>query len=79
MSATLQSNEGRAQRAAITLAHYPGAEAEDRRASIVDLIADLCHLACAEGISPQDTLASALNHYLAERAEAGRAYVASYH
>ena len=60
------TNADRAQRAEAALAAYPGREDEDLSASIVDLVADLLHLAHQNDIEPDYVTRLAQDHFTAE-------------
>jgi hypothetical protein len=60
------TNEERAQRAEAAIAAYPGGDPEDLSATIVDLIADLMHLAHANDIEPDYVARMSQDHYNTE-------------
>ena len=63
------TNETRAQRGQIALTACPGTDPNDIKASIVDLVADLLHLASQNDIEADYVLGVARTHFDAEMAD----------
>ena len=64
-----KTNRQRAKQALRAVRAYPTFEAEDLESSIVDLVADLLHLANNQNFVPADICQIATDHYVAEMEE----------
>ncbi len=64
-----RTNADRANDARIALNAYEPKDQADDEANIVDLVADLYHLASSLGIDPEYVQRVAWHHYMAERLE----------